>query len=198
MKKLIMMLAIVAGTFAMASTDVYTFKTTMKYPKIGKTAFEPATTPVKGTLIIESEEDSTNTTATLLVTLTKTKETYTLVLDGDIAYAVFGKKDTDCATTLKFVNEDPTEGLTELTFYGWGTLKTKKTGGCTPCGDTTVICSRVKTLKGVVGGKYICPCGGTFTEWDGSCMIGDDEVDDMTVYGTGATFTLKTVDGAKW
>lgn len=199
MKKLIMILALVAGSmFAMASTDVYTFKTTMKYPKVGTTAFEGATTPVTGTLTIEDDESGTNKTATLVVTLKKTKATYTLSLDSDTAYAVFGKKGTDCATTLKFVNEDPTEGLTELTFFGWGTLKTKTTGGCTPCGDTTETCSRVKTLKGVVGGKYICPCGGSFTEWDGSCEIGDDTVDEMTVYGASASFTLKTVDGKKW
>ena len=199
MKKLIMILALVAGSmFAMASTDVYPFKTTMKYPKVGTTAFEGATTPVTGTLTIEDDESGTNKTATLVVTLKKTKATYTLSLDSDTAYAVFGKKGTDCATTLKFVNEDPTEGLTELTFFGWGTLKTKTTGGCTPCGDTTETCSRVKTLKGVVGGKYICPCGGSFTEWDGSCEIGDDTVDEMTVYGASASFTLKTVDGKKW
>lgn len=200
MKKIIMMLALVAGSmFAMASTDVYTFKTTIKYPKVGKTAFEGATTPVTGTLTIEDDESETNTTATLVVTLKKTKATYTLALDSETAYAVFGKKGTDCATTLKFVNEDPTEGLTELTFFGWGTLKTKTTGGCTPCGDTTETCSRVKTLKGVVGGKYICPCGGSFTEWDGSCEIDADEtVDEMTVYGAAASFILKTVDGKKW
>lgn len=200
MKKVIMTLALIVGTMcAFASTDVYTFKTTLKYPKVGKTAFEGASTPVVGTLTIENDEDETNTTATLVVTLKKTNATYTFTLDGETAYAVFGKKGTDCATTLKFVNEEPDEGLTELTFYGWGTLKTKTTGGCTPCGDTTKTCSRVKMLKGVVGGKYICPCGGSFIEWDGSCEIDEDAmVDEMTVYGSNATFTLKTVDGSKW
>lgn len=200
MKKLVMMLALVATSmFAMASTDVYSFKTTIKYPKVGKTAFEGATTAVNGTLTIETDEESTNATATLVVTLKKTNTTYTLALDSETAYAVFGKKGTDIATTLKFVNEDPTEGLTELTFYGWGTLKTKKTGGCTPCGDTTEVCSRVKTLKGVVGGKYICPCGGSFVEWDGSCEIDEEAtVDEMTIYGSSATFQLKTVNGSKW
>lgn len=198
MKKMIMALALIASMCAMASTDVYTFKTTIKYPAVGKTAFVPAATPVVGTLTITTDDESTNATAVLEVTLKKTKETFTLTLDEETAYAVFGKKGTDIATTLKFVNEDPTEGLTELTFYGWGTLKTKKTGGCTPCGDTTEICSRVKTLKGVVGGKYICPCGGSFIEWDGTCELGDDTVDEITVYGTSAAFTLKTVDGKKW
>ena len=199
MKKLMMTLALVATTMcAVASTDVYSFSTTLKYPAVGKTAFVPAYTGVTGTLTIEGDEDGTNTTATLVVTLKKTKKTYTLVLDEETAYAVFGKKGTDCATTLKFVNEDPTEGLTELTFYGWGTLKTKKTGSCTPCGDTTEICSRVKKLDGVVGGKYICPCGGSFVEWDGGCEIGDDTVDEMTVFGKSAKFSLKTVDGKKW
>lgn len=198
MKKLIMTLALIASMAVMASTDVYTFKTSIKYPAIGKTAFVPASSALNGTLTIESDETGTNTTAVLEVTLKKTGEKFTLDIDSETAYAVFGKKDTDVATTLKFVNEDPTSGLTELTFYGWGTLKTKKTGGCTPCGDTTEICSRVKSLSGVVGGKYICPCGGEFIEWDGSCEIGDDTVEEITVFGKSATFTLKTVDGKKW
>ena len=199
MKKMIMTLALIAGTMcAFASTDVYAFKTTIKYPAVGKTAFVGAKTAVAGVLTIEDAEDSTNITATLVLKLKATKATYTLTLDSETAYAVFGKKGTDCATTLKFVNEDPSEGLTELTFYGWGTLKTKKTGGCTPCGDTTAICSRVTALSGVVGGKYICPCGGSFVEWDGSCEIGDDTVDEMTVYGPTAVFKLQTVDGKKW
>ena len=198
MKKIIMTLALIASMAAMASTDVYTFKTSIKYPAIGKTAFVPASSAQNGTLTIESDETGTNTTAVLEGTLKKTGEKFTLVLDSETAYAVFGKKGTDIATTLKFVNEDPTSGLTELTFYGWGTLKTKKTGGCTPCGDTTEICSRVKSLSGVVGGKYICPCGGEFIEWDGSCEIGEDTVEEITVFGKSATFTLKTVDGKKW
>ena len=199
MKKLVMTLALAVGTVcAFASTDVYTFKTTLKYPAVGKTAFVGAKSAVNGTLTIEDDETGTNTAATLVVTIKKTKATYTLVLDSETAYAVFGKKGTDCATTLKFVNEDPSEGLTELTFYGWGTLKTKKTGGCTPCGDTTEICSRVVSLSGVVGGKYICPCGGSFTDWDGTCDIGEDTVDEMTVFGSSAIFKLKTVDGKKW
>ena len=198
MKKLIMALALIASMYTVASTDVYKFNTTLKYPAIGKTAFIPATTPVTGVLTIERDDENATATAVLVVTLKKPGLTYTLTLDGETAYAVFGNKNTDCATTLKFVNADQTEGLIELTFYGWGKLKTKKTGGCTPCGDTTEICSRVMNIKGVVGGKYICPCGGTFTEWDGSCEIGDDDVKEMTVYGSSATFTLKTVDGARW
>ena len=198
MKKMIMALALAASMFAVASTDVYTFKTTIKYPAIGKIAFVPASSALNGTLTITSDEESTNTTAVLEVTLKKTGEKFTLALDEETAYAVFGKKGTDIATTLKFVNEDPTEGLTELTFYGWGTLKTKTTGGCTPCGDTTETCSRVKSLSGVVGGKYICPCGGEFIEWDGSCEIGEDTVSEITIFGKAATFTLKTVDGKKW
>lgn len=199
MKKLIMTLALIAGTMcSVASTDVYAFKTTLKYPAVGATAFVGAKTAVVGTLTIETDEEGANPTATLVVTLKKTKATYTMTLDSETAYAVFGKKGTDCATTLKFVNVDPSEGLTELTFYGWGTLKTKKTGGCTPCGDTTAICSRVVSLSGVVGGKYICPCGGSFTKWDGTCELGEDTVDDMTVYGSTAVFKLQTVDGKKW
>lgn len=199
MKKLMMTLALIAGTmFAVASTDVYTFKTTIKYPTVGKTAFVGASTAVSGTLTIEDDETGTNTAATLVVNVKATKATYTLVLDSETAYAVFGRKGNDCATTLKFVNEDQTEGLTELTFYGWGKLKTKKTGRCTPCGDTTQICSRVVSLSGVVGGKYICPCGGSFIGWDGSCEIGEDTVDEMAVYGQKAVFKLKTVDGKRW
>lgn len=198
MKKMIMALALIASMVSVASTDVYTFKTTVTYPAIGKTAFVPATSVLSGTLTI-TDEDGTNMTAVLVATLKKTKETFTFSLDEDAAYAIFGKKGTDVATTLKFVNDDPTSGITELTFYGQGTLKTKKIGGCTPCGDTTEICSRVKTLKGVVGGKYICPCGGEFTEWDGTCEIGEDTVDALTIFGrTAATFTLKTVDGSRW
>ena len=77
MKKMMMTLAIMASMFVMASTDVYTFKTSMKYPAIGKTAFVPKTTTVSGTLTI-SDADSTNATATLVVTVKGTKQTYTL------------------------------------------------------------------------------------------------------------------------
>ena len=116
MKKMIMALALIASMCTIASTDVYTFKTTIKYPAVGKTAFVPASTPVVGTLTITTDDDNTNATAVLEVTFKKTKETFTLTLDEETAYAVFGKKGTDIATTLKFVNEDPSEGLTELTF----------------------------------------------------------------------------------
>jgi len=197
MKKVILALALIASIATFASTDVYEFKTTIKYPAIGKTAFVPASTPVVGKLTIV-DEDSTNSTATLELKLKKPALTCTMYADSETAYAVFGKKNTDIATTLTFVNEDPTQGLTELTFYGWGSLKTKKTGGCTPCGDTTEICSRVNKLQGVVGGKYICPCGGSFAEWDGSCLIGTNDVQEITVFGSSAKFVLKTVDGAKW
>ena len=198
MKKIIMALALAASMFTMASTDVYTFKTTMKYPKVGKTAFVPAATVVSGTLTV-SGDDTAVTSAVLVVTLKKTKETFTLVAENAPEFAVFGKKDSDCALQFKFVNEDNSVGLTELTFYGWGTIKTKKTGGCTPCGDTTAICSKVNKMTGVIGGRYVCPCGGTFIGWDGLCDI-DPEVDaqDMAVYGTGASFVLKKVNGAKW
>ena len=70
MKKLMMTLALVATAMcAVASTDVYSFATTLKYPAVGKTAFVPASTGVTGTLTIESDEDGANTTATLVVTL---------------------------------------------------------------------------------------------------------------------------------
>ena len=55
-----------------------------------------------------------------------------------------------------------------------------------------------KFVQGIVSGKYICPCGGNFIEWDGTCNIGDDLVDNMTVYGISATFMLKSVDNANW
>ena len=196
MKKMIIALAFLASMCSMASTDVYSFKTLLRYPAVGKTAFVPATTSASGTLTVTTDDSSAS--AVLEITLKKTKQTYVLELDSTTAFAVFGRKATDCATTLKFVNVDPSEGLTELTFYGWGSLKTKKTGGCTPCGDTTEVCSRVLNLKGVVGGTYICPCGGQFIEWDGSCYIGDNMTESMTVYGTSATFKLKTVNGQKW
>ena len=199
MKKILMALALVASIAAYATTEVYDFSTTIKYPAVGASAFVGSSTKVTGKLTITSDEDSTNSTAVLTVTLKKTNATYTLVPEDATAIVVFGKKATDAAQTIKFVNEDQTEGLTELTFYGWGTLKTKKTGGCTPCGDTTTICSRITKLQGVVGGKYVCPCGGSFQAWDGSCYIDpEDEVKDMTVYGSSAKFTLKTVDGKKW
>lgn len=198
MKKMIMALALVAGMSALASVDVYQFSGKLRFPAIGQSAFVPASTAVKGTLTVENGEDATNATATLVVTLKKTGDTFTLAADGETAYAVFGKKGDDVSTEIKFVSEDPTEGLTELTFSGFGKLKTKKTGGCTPCGDTTEICSRVTKLDGVLIGRYICPCGGEFTEWDGGCEIGDDTVADMAVHGAKATFTLKTVDGKKW
>lgn len=193
-----MAIVLAASMTVCATTAVYDFTTTIKYPTVGKSAFVGSSTKVTGKLTVTTE-DETNTTAVLTVTLKKTKATYTLVPEDATAIAVFGKKATDAAQTIKFVNEDQTEGLTELTFYGWGTLKTKKTGGCTPCGDTTTICSRITKMQGVVGGKYVCPCGGSFQAWDGSCYIDpDDEVQDMTVYGPSAKFTLKTVDGKKW
>lgn len=199
MKKILMALALIASMVAGATTEVYDFSTNLKIPVVGKTTFTGVATAAKGTLTITTDEDSTNTTAVLKLTLKKTKQTYTLVPEDASAIAIFGKRGTDCAQTIKFVNEDPTEGLVELTFAGWGTLKTKTTGGCTPCGDTTQVCSRILKLQGVVTGFYICPCGGTFQAWDGSCYIDPEaEVQEMTVYGTSAKFTLKTVDGKKW
>ena len=198
MKKTLMALALIASLTASATTEVYDFTTTIKYPTVGKTAFVGSSTKATGTFVIDTE-DETNVTAVLTITLKKTGATYVLFPENAAEIAVFGKNGTDCARTIKFINEDPTEGLTELTFAGWGTLKTKKTGGCGPCGDTTEICSRITKMQGVVHGKYICPCGGTFQAWDGSCYIDpEDEVEDMTVYGTSAKFTLKTVDGKKW
>jgi len=161
MKKILMALALIASMVAGATTEVYDFATNLRIPVVGKTAFIGASTTAKGTLTITTEDD-TNTTAVLTLTIKKTKQTYTLVPDDATAIAVFGKKGLDCAQTIKFVNEDPSEGLIELTFAGWGTLKTKTTGGCTPCGDTTQVCSRILKMQGVVTGLYICPCGGTF------------------------------------
>lgn len=193
-----MTFALIASLAAGATTEVYDFATVIKYPAIGKTAFVGDSTPVKGTLTITTE-DETNTTAVLKVMVKKTKATYTLVPDDASEIAIFGKKASNCAQTIKFVNEDTSEGLVELTFAGWGTLKTKTTGGCTPCGDTTVSCSRITKMQGVVIGKYICPCGGSFQAWDGSCYIDPDaEVQDITVYGSTAKFALKSVDGKKW
>ena len=201
MKKMIMALALIAGLVASASTDVYTFKTSLRYPAIGKTAFVPATSPLAGTLTVVRGDDATNTTATLEVTLKKTKETYTLVADQEQAFVVFGKKDTDVATSITFTNtaDDP-DGILELTFSGFGTLKTKTTGGCTPCGDTTETCSKVTKLSGNVQGFYACPCSGQFVAWDGGCELDleNEDADYSAIYGTGTTFTLKTVDGQRW
>lgn len=194
-----MALALIASTFVMASTDVYTFKTTIKYPAIGKNAFVPASSAVNGTLTIDTE--STNAVAKLVVTVKKTKETYTLVADDAIALAVFGNKNTDCATEITFTNVDAdSDGILTLTFSGMGTLKTKKTGGCTPCGDTTSICSKINKMKGVVIGKYACPCGGNFIEWDATCDLDTENkvAEYSPIYGASAAITLKTVDGKKW
>ena len=200
MKKMMMTLAIMASMFVMASTDVYTFKTSIKYPAIGKTAFVPKTTTVSGTLTI-SDADSTNATATLVVIVKATKQTYTLEATDPLALAVFGKKNADCSTSITFVNVDAaSDGILELTFNGFGSLKTKKTGGCTPCGDTTEICTKIKKISGVCIGKYACPCGGNFIEWDGSCFLDteNDVADYCPIYGTSASMTLKSVDGKKW
>lgn len=198
MKKIIMALAIIASTVAMASVDVYAFRSTIKFPVVGKTSFVPATSAVTGTLTID--QDSTNSLATLVVTVKKTKETYTLVADAT-PFAVLGKKNTDCSTEITFTNVDEdSDGLVELTFSGWGTIKTKKTGSCTPCGDTTTICSKATKLTGVVIGKYACPCGGTFVEWDGSCDLDTENktAEVCPIKGSTASFVLKRVDGRKW
>ena len=199
MKKLMVALAFAASIVTVASTDVYEFKTTLKYPAIGKTAFVPATTPVTGTLTI-TDQGETNETAILDIKLKKANYACIMVAETNTSYEVFGKKTTDVATTISFVNvSDPSNGLIRLTFYGWGTLKTKKTGGCTPCGDTTETCSRWTVLNGVVGGKYICPCGGSFIGWDGACeLVTTNGVKDITVYGTNAKFKLKSVNEQKW
>lgn len=202
MKKLIMALALIASTITTTyggdydrSIDTYKFTTSIKYPEIGKTAFVPATTSVTGEMVVS------DTNIVLVVTVKKTKQTYVLVCEDPLALAVLGKKTTDCSTEIKFVNEDPdSDGILEMTFSGWGTIKTKKTGGCTPCGDTTEICSKFTKLTGVVLGKYACPCGGTFIEWDGSCDLDPENktAEVCPFKGSSATFTLKTVDGKKW
>ena len=200
MKKMMMTLAIMASMFVMASTDVYTFKTSIKYPAIGKTAFVPKTTTVSGTLTI-SDAGSENATATLVVTVKGTKQTYTLEATDPLALAVFGTKNADCSTSITFVNVDAaSDGILELTFNGFGKMKTKKTGGCTPCGDTTEICTKINRMTGVCIGTYACPCGGNFIEWDGSCFldIANDVAEYSPIYGTSASITLKSVDGKRW
>ena len=199
MKKMIIMLAlVVASITAVATTEIYDFSTIIKYPAVGKTAFVGSSTRASGTLSITTI-DETNTTAVLKLKLKKTGATYSFYPSDVSEIAVFGKRGTDCAQTITFVNEDTSEGLIELTFAGWGMLKTKTTGSCTPCGDTTESCSRVTKMQGVVIGKYICPCGGSFQSWDGSCYIDpDDTVQEITVYGSSAKLTLKSVDGKKW
>ena len=196
MKKIIMALAVIASAFvATASTDVYKFKTRINYPEIGKTSF------VRGTTSVSGEMTVSDTNATLVVTVKKTKQTYVLVCEDPIALAVLGKKNADCSTEITFVNEDPaSDGILEMTFSGWGTIRTKKTGSCTPCGDTTEVCSKFKGLKGAVIGKYACPCGGTFIEWDGSCDLDPENktAEVCPINGSSATFTLKTVDGKNW
>ena len=200
MKKMMMTLALMASMFVMASTDVYAFKTYIKYPAIGKTAFVPKASTAYGTLTI-SDADSTNATATLVLQIKATKETYTLEATDPLALAVFGTKNSDCSTSITFVNVDGnSDGLLELTFNGFGKLKTKKTGGCTPCGDTTTICTKIKTMTGVCIGKYACPCGGRFIEWDGSCFLDTENnvAEYSPIYCQQTSFTLKSVDGKRW
>ena len=194
-----MALALIASMVATASVDVYSFTTSIKFPDIGKTSFVPASLPVTGTLTIDYESESAP--LMLEVTVKRTKTTYVLTCDDPSALAVFGKKNTDFSTAITFVNVDPlSDGILSLTFSGMGSIKTKTTGTCTPCCDTTQTCSKIQKMSGVVIGAYACPCGGNFIEWDGSCEIDPNNkvADYCTIYGKKATLRLKTVDGKKW
>ena len=199
MKKVIMALALIASMVATASVDVYSFTTSIKFPDIGKTSFVPASSPVTGTLTIDYESES----APLMLegTVKRTKTKYVLTCDDPSALAVFGKKNTDFSTAITFVNVDPlSDGILSLTFSGMGSIKTKTTGTCTPCGDTTQTYSKIQRMSGVVIGAYACPCGGNFIEWDGSCEIDPNNkvAGYCPIYGKKATLRLKTVDGKKW
>ena len=55
-----MLALVVASITAVATTEIYNFATTIKYPAIGKTAFVGSSTGVSGTLTITTI-DETNT-----------------------------------------------------------------------------------------------------------------------------------------
>ena len=114
MKKMIVTLAfVVASITAVATTEIYDFSTTIKYPAVGKTAFVSSSTKAFGTLSITTI-DETNTTAVLKLKLKKTGATYSFYPNDTSEIAVFGKRGTDCAQTITFINEDTSEGLIEL------------------------------------------------------------------------------------
>lgn len=79
MKKLVMALALIASTVVVASTDVYTFKSNIKFPaiKIARNASwrEVANTSMNGTLTVVSE-DGTVVSNSLDVIVKKTGEKF--------------------------------------------------------------------------------------------------------------------------
>lgn len=207
MKKMIMMLAMFASICAMASTDVYTFKATVKYPAIKSTKTfsyrQPAATTLNGTLTVDyDDENPTNLTSTLEVVLKKTGETFTYDLDTDTTVVLLGKTGTTPGMFINTSEEESTEGG-KLQFaaagYGSGKMKTTTTG-CGPCGDTsTTSCYRVTKVSGNIVGMYTCPCENPqFDEWLWTCDgIDLDATNTAPINGTWS-LSLKTVNGKKW
>lgn len=176
-----MALALIASTVAMASVDVYQFKSSMKCYNLKKQAY--TTTAFNGTLTVNTEEG----TAVLNATKKDTKETFELelVATTNETYAIVGgKKNSGGAVyAATFADED---GTLNIALAGAGSVKTKVTG-CGPCGDKTV-CSKITSISGTFIGNYECGCSnGQFYEYDGSCELPETkEATVSPVFGTWA------------
>lgn len=164
MKKLVMALALIASTVAVASTDVYTFKSNIKFPaiKITKTAAwrEAVSTTMNGTLTVASE-DGAVVSNVLDVVVKKTGERFVFELDENSLAVLLGKTGTSAGSLISAPESESAEGgKIQFAAAGYGKAKVKTlTTGCGPCGDsTTETCTRITKISGHLVGLYTCPC----------------------------------------
>ena len=199
MKKLIMALALTASISLMATTEVYQFKSTIKYPTTQgsvKSGYYRAyvSTSMNGTLTIDTENSENNI---LEVQIKKSGEKFTMAVSDEILAVIYGKKlDKPAALFTASVSDDD-KALT-IACAGIGSTKTKTTG-CGPCGETET-CTRVTKLSGNLVGSYDCGCdNGHFYVIDDDCGLIDEGTSTSVapIYGTWS-ITLKTVNGEKY
>ena len=164
MKKILMALALIASTVTIASTDVYTFKSTIKFPAIKSTKTlawrAPVNTTMNGTLTVWSE-DGAIVSNSLNVVLKSTNEKFSFELTEDSLAVLLGKTGTTAGELLVVdATESDLGGKLQFAAAGYGTAKTKTTkSGCGPCGtSTTETCTRVTSIAGQIVGLYTCPC----------------------------------------
>lgn len=199
MKKLIMALALTASISLMATTEVYQFKSTIKYPTIQGNVRNGyyrnyVSTSMNGTLTIDTEDSENNI---LEVQIKKSGEKFTMAVSDEILAVLYGKKIDKSAALFTASTNDVDKSLT-IVCAGIGSTKTKKTG-CGPCGETET-CTRVTKLSGNLVGSYDCGCdNGHFFEITDDCAMLDLESSTSIapIYGTWS-ISLKTVDGIKY
>lgn len=193
MKKMIMALALIASTVAMATTDVYQLTGSIDnlpygVVKKGIASWNTCSTAIKGTLTVDSDAHI----GTLRMQIKKTGE----IIELDVTDAFLSTVINKTRANVSFKAEDTETNAISLDFAGLANIKTKTTGGNACTAGTS--CSKLTALKGRFIGVYDCGCAaGPFVEWDGACEIAEDSTTLSQISGTWH-LALVTVDGAKY